>query len=95
MIHVACIDMEAYRRAQDPTHKPRRVFGETILANLISSYAARPRDRDDSPSVPEPRQLLLARPLASDVPDVAGQDVFDALAVSGGEVIHDGVVLGG
>ena len=40
--------------------------------------------------------LLLARcPLPSDVPDVAGQDLFDALAVAGGEVIHDGVVLGG
>lgn len=43
-----------------------------------------------------PTAGLLARcPLPSDVPDVAGQDLFDALAVAGGEVIHDGVVLGG
>ena len=33
--------------------------------------------------------------MPSDVPDVVGQDLFDALAVAGGEVIHDGVVLGG
>ena len=94
---------------RNPTHKPvtyllRNDVSQSNKVFYRGSYQCQLTLSSCGPWLPaetqsvygrRPALLLACCPLPSDVPDVAGQDLFDALAVAGGEVIHDGVVLGG